>query len=67
MESNASIFLRKEAPGIPIVVITGYPDQKMARELLAKGIKNYLIKPVPKEKLLQAVHDLVVAGKDFDY
>ncbi|MFQ5444709.1 MAG: response regulator [Nitrospinales bacterium] len=57
-------FLRKEAPGIPVVVVTGYPDTEMATSFLKKGVKDYLVKPVEKEKLLDVVGRLVAAGKD---
>ena len=59
-------FLRKEAPGINIVVITGYPDPQMAAALKAKGIKDYLVKPVERQKLLDVVNELVAVGKDFE-
>jgi len=59
-------FLRKEAPGINIVVITGYPDPQMAADLKAKGIKDYLVKPVERQNLLDKVNKLVAAGKDFE-
>ena len=57
-------FLKKEAPGVPVVMVTGYPDTEMAVSLLNKGVKNYLVKPVGKEKLLDVVDDIVAAGKD---
>lgn len=60
-------YLKKEAPGIPIVVITGYPDTELAVSLLKKGVKDYLVKPVEKEKLLNTVESIVAAGKDFEY
>jgi CheY-like chemotaxis protein len=60
-------FLRKEAPGINIVVVTGYPDNKMAADLKAKGIKGYLVKPIERQKLLDTVNSLVSLGKDFEY
>ena len=60
-------FLRKEAPGIPIVVITGYPDMEMSKNLLEKGVKQYLVKPVTKERLLETVNEMVTAGKDWDF
>ncbi len=59
-------FLRKEAPGINIVVVTGYPDPRMAADLKAKGIKDYLVKPVERQKLLDTVNKLVAVGKDFE-
>jgi len=60
-------FIRKEAPGIPIVVITGYPDSELASDLLKKGVKDYLVKPVEKEKLLAVVDGLIAAGKEINF
>ena len=55
-------FLRKEAPGIPVVVVTGYPDTEMAANLMKKGIKDYLVKPVEKSKLLDTVKEIISRG-----
>ncbi len=33
-------------------MVTGYPDTEMATAFLKKGVKDYLVKPVEKEKLL---------------
>ncbi|MGP0566587.1 response regulator [Nitrospina sp. 32_T5] len=60
-------YLKKNAPGIPIVVITGYPDTELAVGLMKKGVKDYLVKPVEKEKLFKVVDQLIAAGKDFDF
>ncbi|GJL79237.1 MAG: hypothetical protein NPINA01_22260 [Nitrospinaceae bacterium] len=57
-------FLKREAPGIPVVMVTGYPDTEMATSFLKKGVKDYLVKPVEKEKLLSVVEKIVAAGKD---
>jgi len=60
-------FLREQAPGIPIVVITGYPDTELATDLMKKGVKDYLVKPVEKEKLLAVVDEQISAGKAIDF
>lgn len=60
-------FLKEQAPGIPVVVITGYPDTDMAVGLLKKGVKDYLVKPVESEKLMKIVNKLVAAGKDLNF
>ena len=60
-------FFRQEAPGIPTVVVTAYPDTEMASDLMTRGVKDYLVKPVEKEKLLGVVGKLVAAGKDFEF
>jgi len=59
-------YLKKEARGIPVVVVTGYPDTEMATSFLKKGVKDYLVKPVEKEKLLATVKQVVSAGKDIE-
>jgi CheY-like chemotaxis protein len=60
-------FLKEQAPGIPVVVITGYPDAGLATDLKKKGVKEYLVKPVTKEKLLAVVEEQIAAGKDFKF
>ncbi len=60
-------FLRKEAPGIPVVVVTGYPDTEMATSLLKKGVKDYLVKPLEKEKLVAVARRLITAGKEIEF
>ena len=57
-------YLKKEAPGIPVVMVTGYPDTEMATAFLNKGVKDYLVKPVEKEKLIGVVGKIVANGKD---
>ncbi len=57
-------YFRKEAPGIPVVMVTGYPDTEMAISFLNKGVKDYLVKPVEKEKLLGVVGKIIANGKD---
>jgi len=56
-------YLKANAPGIPIVVITAFPDTEMATSLLKKGVQDYLVKPVNKEKLISTVDKLIAAGK----
>ncbi len=60
-------YFNKTAPGIPIIVITGYPDTELAVDMLKKGVRDYLVKPVEKDKLLEVVDDALAAGKDFDF
>ena len=57
-------YLKKNAPGIPLVVITAFPDAELAASLMKKGIKEYLVKPVEKEKLNAVVDKLLAAGKE---
>ena len=60
-------FFKKEAPGIPVVVVTGYPDAELAAYLMKKGVKDYLVKPVEKQKLVDTVNRIVAQGKDSNF
>jgi len=60
-------YIKANAPSIPIMVVTGYPDSELAVELLQKGVKDYVVKPVEKEKLLSKVKAILSAKQDFDY
>jgi len=52
---EAIAFFQQQYPSVPIIVVTGYPDQKMATDLLSRGVFDYLVKPVDKDKLLATV------------
>jgi two-component system chemotaxis response regulator CheY len=60
-------YLKEQAPGIPVVVITGYPDTEMAVGLMSKGVDDYLVKPVESEKLLTVVKKMIAKGKSIDF
>jgi two-component system, chemotaxis family, chemotaxis protein CheY len=60
-------FLKQHAPSIPIIVVTGYPDSELAVSLLKKGVRDYMVKPVEKEKLLAKVKEILAAPQDFQY
>ncbi len=60
-------YLKENAPSIPIIVVTGYPDSELAVSLLKKGVKDYLVKPLEKEKLLAKVKEALSAEQEFDY
>ena len=60
-------FIKTNAPSIPIMVITGYPDAELAVNLLQKGVKDYLVKPVEKDILLSKVATILSSKQDFDY
>lgn len=60
-------FLRQNATSVPILVVTGYPDTELAVSLIGKGVKDYLVKPVSKEKLLTTVSRIFSEEQDFQY
>lgn len=48
-------FFQKEWPHVPLIVMTGFPNLESAKELMKKGLVDYLVKPVDKGKLVEAV------------
>lgn len=47
--------LKKEFPHIRMILISGYEDFEYARRALRAGVKDYLLKPVEIDDLLQVV------------
>ena len=39
--------------------MTGYPDVELAVSLMRKGVRDYLVKPVSKDKLLSVIKKAV--------
>jgi len=60
-------YIRANAPSIPIMVVTGYPDMELAISLLEKGVKDFLVKPVEKDALLSKVSAVLSSKQDFSY
>jgi two-component system, chemotaxis family, chemotaxis protein CheY len=56
---EAIIYFRNQFPGVPIVVMTGYPDVELAVSLMRQGVRDYLIKPVTKDELLSVIRKSV--------
>lgn len=54
--TEAVAYFRTQYPGVPVVVLTGYPDVDMAVSLMKQGVVDYLVKPVSKEELLTVIH-----------
>jgi len=48
-------YFQQQWPSVPLIVLTGFPDMEMATGFIKKGIVDYLVKPVEKEKLIGAV------------
>jgi two-component system chemotaxis response regulator CheY len=53
--TEAIQYFRTQFPTVPVVVLTGYPDVELAVSLLKQGVLDYLVKPVGKEQLLEAI------------
>jgi two-component system chemotaxis response regulator CheY len=48
-------YFQTQYPSVQIIVQTGFPDLNLATSLLKQGIVDYLVKPVERERLLEAV------------
>ena len=54
-------YFQREYPSIPLIVLTGFPELNLATQLLKRGVTDFLIKPVDREKLTAAVADAMGA------
>ena len=50
----------KEKDRLPVtIVISAYPEFEYAQEALSLGVINYLLKPISKKKLMEAVEEAI--------
>jgi two-component system chemotaxis response regulator CheY len=56
---GAISYFLQQFPSVPVVVMTGHPDVNAATKLMKQGVKDYLVKPIEKEKLIAVVEDTV--------
>jgi len=61
---EAIAYFRREYPSIPVIVLTGYPDVKLAVDFMKEGVVEYLVKPVEKEKLVEVVTK-AISGRSY--
>lgn len=52
---EAVTCFRSSYQSIPVIVMTGKPDDQYARRMLEQGISDYLAKPLERETLLAAL------------
>jgi PAS domain S-box-containing protein len=62
--SGASVFdaIRRLGPEVPILVISGYAEERVAQKLLERGPAGFLRKPFDLEELVGAIRRLVEPG-----
>jgi CheY-like chemotaxis protein len=51
--------LRQERPALPVIVMTAHGSEAIAEIALATGAARYLIKPVARQDLLNAVREAI--------
>ena len=54
-------YLSQHHPGLPVLVITGYPDLNNAVEVMKLGALEYLVKPFTQDELQKAVESVLGA------
>lgn len=54
-----SVFnqIKKNASGVPVIIITAYGEIRSAVKLMKAGVFNYVTKPLRPEELLNLVND----------
>ncbi|MFP4071211.1 MAG: response regulator [Desulfovibrionales bacterium] len=55
--------LKKVAPKIKVIMLTGYPTLETAREALRLGANEYCVKPIDKDELEQKVEEVLETGR----
>jgi len=62
---EAVAYFKDNYAGIPVIVLTGYPDVKLAVDFMKVGVVDYLVKPVEKGELVAAVNRAAEKGSAF--
>jgi len=62
---EAVAYFRQNFPATPVLVLTGFPDLNLAVEFMKEGVLDYLVKPVEKDKLIEAVENAAKQRKVF--
>jgi len=55
--------VRAQAPGVPIVVLTGFQDEAVADQAMKEGAQDYLVKEQAESKLLARSLRYAIARK----
>jgi two-component system chemotaxis response regulator CheY len=62
---EAVAYFRQNFPTTPVLVLTGFPDLNLAVDFMKEGVLDYLVKPVEKDKLIEAVENAAKRRKVF--
>ncbi len=52
-------IFKKMVPEMPVIMLTGHGSEKAAREGMASGAFDYLLKPCDLEKLLEKINQAI--------
>ncbi|MBN2545484.1 MAG: response regulator [Spirochaetes bacterium] len=51
--------VKKRYPHLPIIIITGYVDDKLMKKAKELGCNDYLIKPIRKNDLINSLNNIL--------
>jgi len=46
-------------PGLPLIILTSFPDEDMQTKLTRWGVRQILIKPIETSTLIQSIYDIL--------
>lgn len=52
---------KANAPGVPVIIITGYSDVRVAVELMRKGARDYVVKPLYPDDIALRIEEALSA------
>ena len=53
-----SKMVRKDFPGMKIVILSGYDDFNYAKQAIGIGVEDYLLKPITKNAFLERLTEI---------
>jgi len=59
-------YFRAQYPSLPVIVLTGYHDERLAHTLRQQGVVLWLEKPAEREQILASVAQ-AIAGRRFSF
>jgi two-component system chemotaxis response regulator CheY len=63
---EAIAYFRAQYPSLPVIVLTGYHDEALARTLLESGVVDHLEKPADTHQILSSVAQ-AIAQRRFSF
>ena len=65
-DSNGFVILqelKKKYPDIPVIMLTGYIDQKISEKAKGMGCFDFITKPVRREKLIETINKALTENR----
>jgi DNA-binding NarL/FixJ family response regulator len=62
--ARATELIRRESPGVRVIVLTGYVEKGYIRQMLRAGASGYVLKLAASEELIKAIR-MVAAGETY--